>query len=97
VRCYSVPGALRAGLAYYRAIPQDISDNQAAIREGGKLKMPVFALGGAESFCRGMLVRESMTRLAENVAGGVIEGTGHWIAEEQPEKLLKHLLEFFAG
>lgn len=96
LRCYSRPGALRAGFAYYRATPQDIADNEAAIREGGKLEMPVLALGGAESFGRRELVRESLGRVAENVEGGVIEKAGHWLPEEQPEEVLRRLLDFFA-
>jgi pimeloyl-ACP methyl ester carboxylesterase len=96
LRCYSQPGALRAGFAYYRATPQDIADNEAAIREGGKLKMPVLALGGGESFGRRLLAKESLERVAENVEGGVIAQAGHWIPEEQPEELLARLLAFFA-
>lgn len=96
LRCYSQPGALRAGFAYYRATPQDVADNEAAIREGGKLQMPVLALGGAESFGRRDLVRQSMERVASRVEGGVIEKAGHWIPEEQPEALLRRMLDFFA-
>ena len=97
LRCYSTPGGLRAGFAYYRATAQDVADNEAAIREGGKLSMPVLALGGTESFGRRMLVGASLARVAENVEGGVIEGAGHWIPEEKPEELLKRLLAFFGS
>lgn len=97
LRCYSTPGALRAGFAYYRATAQDVADNEAAIREGGKLSMPVLALGGTESFGRRMLVVASLARVAENVEGGVIEGAGHWIPEEKPEELLKRLLAFLGS
>jgi pimeloyl-ACP methyl ester carboxylesterase len=95
LRCYSTLGALRSGLAYYRATPQDIADNERSIREFGMLKMPVLALGGTKSFGRGVLVKESLARLAENVEGGVIEEAGHWIPEEQPQELTKRLLSFF--
>ena len=97
LRCYSQPGALRAGFAYYRATAQDVADNEAAIRDGGKLRMPVLALGGGESFGRRLLVKDSLERVAENVQGSVIEQAGHWIPEEQPEELLRRLLAFFAG
>ncbi len=94
-RTYSEPGAMRAGFAYYRAIPQDIADNERAIAQG-KLDMRVLALGGADSFGRRELVLESMRRVANNVEGGVIEDCGHFIAEEQPDRLSDALLEFFA-
>lgn len=94
LRVYRQPGALRAGFAYYRAIPQDIADNaEAAARS--KLPMPVLALGGDRSWGRGTEVAESLRRMAADVRGGVIANCGHWIPEEQPEELLRRLLAFF--
>lgn len=94
-RRYAEPGALRAGLAYYRAIPDDIADNERAIA-AGKLAMPVLALGGGESFGRRELTLESLRRVADDVRGGVVEGSGHFIPEEKPEELVAALLEFLA-
>ncbi len=95
-RNYAAPGAMRAGLAYYRAIPQDIVDNQKSIA-AGKLTIPVLALGGGESFGRRRLTLESMQRVASDVRGGVVDGAGHFIPEEKPEELAAALLDFFAG
>lgn len=94
-RTYAQPGAIRAGLAYYRAIPQDIADNERAIA-AGKLAMPVLGLGGTETFGRRELTLESMRRVAEDVWGGVIKGAGHFIPEEKPAELAAALLDFFA-
>jgi len=94
LRVYRQPGALRAGFAYYRAIPRDIADN-AAIRERFKLPMPVLGLGGDSGWGRGMEVAESLRRMATQVTGGVIAGCGHWIPEEKPAELLRELLAFF--
>ena len=95
-RAYAEPGAMLAGLAYYRATPADIADNARAIA-AGKLAMPVLALGGGESFGRRALTLGSMRRVAEDVRGGVVEGSGHFIPEEKPEALAAALLDFFAG
>ena len=95
-RTYAQPGAMQAGLAYYRAIPQDIADNEASIAQG-KLKMPVLALGGGEGFGRRELTLESMQRVAEDVRGGVIEGAGHFLPEEKPDEIAQALLSFFGG
>ena len=94
-RRYAEPGALAAGLAYYRAIPDDIADNERSIA-AGKLAMPVLALGGGESFGRRELTLESMRRVADDVQGGVVEGSGHFIPEEKPDELVAALLEFLA-
>jgi pimeloyl-ACP methyl ester carboxylesterase len=95
LRTYSQPGALRAGFAYYRNLARDIADNEA-IAKTFKLPMPVLALGGNKSWGRGTEVIESLRRLGSNVRGGVIDQCGHWMAEEQPEVLLEHLLPFLA-
>ncbi len=94
-RTYAEPGAMRAALAYYRAIPRDIADNARAIADG-KLAMPVLALGGSESFGRRELTLESMRRVATDVRGGMVAGSGHFIPEEKPEELAAQLLAFFA-
>ena len=96
LRVYSQPGALRAGFAYYRNLPRDAMDNQA-IASTFKLPMPVLALGGNKGWGRGTEVIESLQRLGADVRGGVIDNCGHWMAEEQPEVLLSHLLPFLAA
>jgi pimeloyl-ACP methyl ester carboxylesterase len=92
VRCYSAPGALRAGFEYYRAIFTDIDHNKENAKT--KLRMPVLALGGERGFRTAPL--NCMKELAEDVRGGVVERSGHWIPEERPDYLLAQLLEFFA-
>lgn len=96
LRTYTKLGGFRALLAYYRAFPTDAADNAAIVAQRGKLKMPVLALGGDKAFGRGMETYESMTRLAEDVRGGLIPNCGHWVAEEAPEFLADQLLRFFA-
>ena len=90
---YSQPGAMRAGFGLYRAIPTDIANNARHI-EAGKLTMPTLGLGGSETFGRGGLVVESLKRVAENVSGGTIDGSGHFIPEEAPQALLESLVPF---
>ncbi|MBR7678340.1 alpha/beta hydrolase, partial [Streptomyces daliensis] len=45
VRCYSMPGGIRAMLAVYRAMLTDAEQNRQAARK--KLDIPVLALGGS--------------------------------------------------
>jgi len=33
--------------------------------------------------------------MAENVSGGLVPNSGHWVTEEQPEFVAKALLDFF--
>ena len=90
---------MRAGFAYYRALPEDAAAN-AEIIARFRLPMPVLALGGAVSYPhgrgRGTETEESLRRVAENVTGGVIPDCGHFIPEEAPDVLNARLLDFFA-
>jgi pimeloyl-ACP methyl ester carboxylesterase len=95
LRTYKKPGAFRALLEIYRALPRDAEDNRNILSRKGKLKMPVLALGGDKSFGRGNECIESLHRVAENVRGGIVRDCGHWIAEEQPDFLIEQLLGFY--
>ena len=92
VAAFSAPGAMRASMAHYGALPIDLKHNQENAKT--KLEMPVLALGGEISFAGG--VQKSLEQGATNVTGGVIPGCAHWVAEEQPEALLEAMLPFFA-
>jgi pimeloyl-ACP methyl ester carboxylesterase len=93
VRCMSQPGALRATLAWSRALYQDGRDNREAIAQG-KLTIPVLALGAEHS--AGSRTEQSMRLVAENVSAGLIPDCGHWASEEQPEWLADRILRFLA-
>lgn len=95
LRTYKKPGAFRAMLGYYRAFGVDAQDNAALLQQSGPLKMPVIALGGSESFGRGMEAVTSVRRMAENVEGEVIPNCGHWVPDEVPEFLAARLARFF--
>ncbi len=100
-RTYSQPGALRAGFAYYRALPEDAKINAAQLATGFRLPMPVLAVGGAVSYPhgrgRGPDVEASLRRVAGNVTGHVIPESGHFVPEEAPEVLAKLMLDFFSA
>ena len=95
LRTYRKPGAMSALFGYYRALPQDAADNQAFLASHGKLRMPVLALGGDKAFGRGMETLESMQRVAQDVRGGVVPNSGHWVTEEQPDFVGNELRQFF--
>jgi pimeloyl-ACP methyl ester carboxylesterase len=90
VACYSRPGGMSRGFAYYRAAAQSASQNVEFSKT--KLKMPVLALGG--SGAQGDNLRSSMLSLASDVSGGVIEDCGHYVMEEQPKAVASRLIDF---
>jgi pimeloyl-ACP methyl ester carboxylesterase len=83
---------MRASFEYYRAFPTQEEQNREFSKV--KLQMPVLALGGEHSF--GTAALESMKLLATNVSGSIVPFSGHWIAEEHPDFLIKELAKFFS-
>jgi pimeloyl-ACP methyl ester carboxylesterase len=97
---YSVPGGMRAGFEYYRAIPEDAMQNQNYSK--ANLTLPVLTLqGGFIPAFGGNITMSSieygMRQLAQNVTAITVPNSGHWIAEEQPVVLVKLLNNFFSN
>ena len=78
---YALPGAMHAGFAQFAAFDQDAVDDQAFMA-AGKLTMPVLAVGGEKTF--GPMMATVARFAASNVREAVVEGSGHWLMEEQP-------------
>ena len=90
---FAAAGAMRAGFELYRAFDRDGDDNRAALKKNGKLKMPVLAIGGAESFFA-PIAADMLGEVARHVTVATIPACGHWIAEERPAALVEELLRF---
>ena len=90
---YSAAGAMRAGFEVYRAFDQDAKDNKAALKENGRLTMPVLALGGTFSFFL-PIAKVMLAEVAKHVTVLPISKSGHWIAEENPRALVEELVRF---
>jgi pimeloyl-ACP methyl ester carboxylesterase len=91
VECYSRPGGMSQGFAYYRATAESARQNIAFSKS--KLQMPVLALGAKKG--GGDTLWKSMGDLAVIVEGGEIDDCGHYLLEEQPEQVATKLLDFF--
>lgn len=93
VRIFQLPGALRAGMAFYRAVVQSAEQNRALVDQG-VLGMPVLAVSADYGSIPDMA--GPLSAFAPHVQGAVIADCGHFIPEEQPEELARQLLTFFA-
>ena len=90
---YATPGALRAGFAYYRAIPETIRQN--LLRAESALTMPVLAIGAEHATKDAPLL--TMQGRAVDLRGAMIADSGHFVMEENPQDFLAHLLPFLDG
>lgn len=90
-QAFARPGALRAGFDSYRAFWQDAEDNRHFA--GTMLKMPVLAIGAELGI--GTLLVDSLPPLVQDLRSVLFEGCGHYIPDEQPERLARELTAFF--
>ncbi len=91
-KLYGRPHAMHDAFEQFAAFTQDAKDDQAMLAAGGKLKMPVLALGGDHSF--GTAQADVLRFAADNVTGGIIPNSGHWIMDENPAATIKFVTEF---
>jgi len=90
-KLYAAPGAMRAGFEQFKAFDQDAIDNKAFLA-GGKLTMPVLAVGGEKSY--GPMMATVMRAAATTVTEAIVPDSGHWIMEENPAAAIKLITDF---
>ena len=91
---YALPGAMRAGFAQFNAFSQDAEDNKKYIEEGGKLAFPILGIGGEKA--AGSRAEMIMRLVANDVAGAIVPGAGHWLMEENPDATVRIVQEFLS-
>lgn len=74
----------------FAAFAQDAKDNKVFAEK--KLTMPILALGAEKSF--GDQQAAIMRDVGNNVEGGIITNSGHWIMEEQPQQTVAKIKAF---
>ena len=90
VREYARPGHMKAGMEVFRAFPQDAKD--FAGFAGTKLSMPMLVLSGEKAGGPFLIAQGKM--VASNVEGVLVKGSGHWLMEEAPDRVIPRLVEF---
>ncbi|MCT9126081.1 alpha/beta fold hydrolase [Cupriavidus gilardii] len=90
VDAYRHPGAFRCAMEMYRQFPQDVVDN----RNAGPLPadLPVLGMGGEKRWAE--RVGQRLAAVSANVKTVSVPGSGHFIAEEQPEYFIDAMFQF---
>src|SRR5437660_919043 len=81
---YAQPGGMRAGFEYFRNFERDAKD--FAELSAWPLSMPVLVLTGEKA--SGNFLIEQTRLVATNVQGQIVIGSGHWLMEEAPDKVI---------
>jgi haloacetate dehalogenase len=97
VTSLSRPGALRAGFDDYRATDADVALDVATRESGQRLTMPVLAVWGDAGLPSRLPVLDIWRDYATDVTGQALADCGHFLPEEQPDRLLEALLPFLGS
>ncbi len=92
---YARPHAMHDAFEQFGAFSQDAIDNKALLAKGGKLTMPVLALGGEKSF--GTAQADTLRFVATNVTMGIVPASGHWIMDENPKATTALIVNFLSN
>jgi len=92
---YARPHAMHDAFEQFGAFNQDAIDNKALLAKGGKLTMPVLALGGEKSF--GTAQADTLRFVATNVTMGIVPGSGHWVMDENPKATTALIVDFLSN
>jgi len=93
-KLYARPHAMHDAFEQFKAFDQDAIDNQAMLASGGKLTMPVLAVGAEKSAGTGEA--DMLRFVATDVTVGIVPDSGHWIMEENPEATVELITGFLA-
>ena len=89
-RAYAQPGGMRAGFEYFRNFERDAED--FAKLGATRLSMPFLVLSGEKA--GGAFLIEQTKLVASDVNGQVVQGSGHWLMEEAPQKVIPAIVDF---
>lgn len=89
-RGYAREGGFRGAAGLYRSLLAE-GEEIRALAARGPLRMPVLAVGGGS----GAFTAATLRQVADDVTAATLEGVGHYVAMEAPERLAAELLAFF--
>ena len=91
-RVFTLPGALRAGLAFYRAAPKSALENKR-LNSIGPITVPLLAMSADQGSIPDMA--SPLKPFATDVHGMTIAQCGHFMPEEQPAAVAEAISRFF--
>ena len=89
-KAYAQPGGMRAGFEYFRNFERDAQDFEQFGKT--KLAMPMLVLSGEKA--GGKFLIEQAKLVATDVRGEIVAGSGHWLIDEAPQKVIPAIIEF---
>ena len=95
VEMFSRPGTSDAVIWDYRlALEEDPDYWRAEMAAGRKLAVPVLSIWGASGPSARADVLAAWREVADDVRGGPVEGSAHYVQEQQPEAVVSAIMAF---
>jgi pimeloyl-ACP methyl ester carboxylesterase len=88
LRTFSGTQGVLGAMGVYRAAFTTMEQTAPLVHN--KVRVPVVALGGERA--QGNRVREMVAMVAETVDGGAVAGCAHFLPEESPDEIVRHIL-----
>ncbi|MFE5541338.1 alpha/beta fold hydrolase [Streptomyces sp. NPDC056519] len=89
---FAEPGALTAALNYYRALPGNLT------LPGGRIRVPTLYVWGDQDIALGRTAAEGTGAWVDaRYRFEVLEGAGHWLPDENADRVDPHLLAHLAA
>lgn len=92
LRTFSGREGVLGSLGIYRAAFTTIEQTEPLVK--AKIKQPVFAIGGTKGL--GDKVGQTVKMIAQNVVAETVADCGHFVPEECPEVVIRHVLALAA-
>jgi pimeloyl-ACP methyl ester carboxylesterase len=96
VRAFSMPGALRSALHYYRAAGRSVG-GEARRASHRMIELPVLLLWGERDPFLRIELTEGLGRWARELEVRRVKGAGHWLMADAPDEVNRALVEFARG
>jgi pimeloyl-ACP methyl ester carboxylesterase len=90
----------QGGLNWYRVATDPQNQKDVEVFAGKKIEVPYLYIAGKKdwgSYQEPGAIDKMSDQCIDMRGVKLIEGAGHWVQQEQPEKLVEHLIDFLGG
>ncbi len=93
----SKPGAMTAALNYYRQILPFLLRPGSLKKQAVRITAPTLLIWGEQDIALGIELTEDLEQWVDHIQVKRIPDSGHWVQQEQPEKVNRFMLDFLQG
>ncbi len=89
-----MPGAMKSALNYYRQLFRRTPGSVAAASNDFRVHAPTLIIWGEQDIALGLELLNGLEQWVDNIQIQRIPDSGHWVQQEQPDKVNQLMLDF---